>query len=551
MSPDDVATVDFAEIERWRAAGRPHAFIDVRERGEYALGQIPGGCPLPRGLLEILMERLVPWKHLPVVLYSSGEYRSRRAAMTCLELGYQDVRVLAGGLEAWSAGGREPAYGVNVLGKTFGEALSVTDQVHQVDPGELAGLIEEGVLILDARTKSEYEKGHIPGAVHVPGGEIVPRALRAGLDAQTRKQPIVVHCAGRTRSILGAYVLSQAGLADVHALRNGTMAWVMSGRELESEGRNELPALARVPAAEAAAKADRFAEDFVRGTSARPLTATALRSLLERECVYLVDVRLEEEFEEAHLPVALSCPAGQLANAVDEFLPVRDAHLVCYSSGQTRARIGAALLSRIGYRTVWWLEGGLSAWRDDGLPVETGPPERYLDDLDFLDGATPSMRPEEAARALSAGAVLVDVRRSSEYALCHVPGSVWIPRGDLERRAGKALPKDQFVMVLSDRMLRSALAARTLRDLGYDYAVLDGGLTTWLAEGWPTEEGLKGANVSLQEAKVDAELVAARPNILERSREDMERYLEWEERLGIELSRGQAHQEVTEEDRQP
>ena len=143
MSPDDVATVDFAEIERWRAAGRPHAFIDVRERGEYALGQIPGGCPLPRGLLEILMERLVPWKHLPVVLYSSGEYRSRRAAMTCLELGYQDVRVLAGGLEAWSAGGREPAYGVNVLGKTFGEALSVTDQVHQVDPGG-AGWFDRG-----------------------------------------------------------------------------------------------------------------------------------------------------------------------------------------------------------------------------------------------------------------------------------------------------------------------------------------------------------------------------------------------------------------------
>jgi rhodanese-related sulfurtransferase len=271
---------------------------------------------------------------------------------------------------------------------------------------------------------------------------------------------------------------------------------------------------------------------------------------LERECVYLVDVRLEEEFEEGHLPMALSCPAGQLANAVDEFLPVRDAHLVCYSSRQTRARIGAALLSRIGYRTVSWLEGGLSAWRDDSQPMETGPPDRYLDDLDFVDESTPRMRPAEAARAMSSGAVLVDVRRSSEYALCHVPGSTWIPRGDLERRARRALPTDQLVVVLSDRMLRSALAARTLRSLGYDSVVLDGGLTTWLAEGWPTEEGLQGANVSLQEAKVDAELVAARPKLLERSREDMERYLDWEERLGIQLLRGQAHQEVTEDDRQ-
>lgn len=551
MRPDDIATVDFAEVERWRSAGRPHAFIDVRERGEYALGQIPGACPLPRGLLEIRMERLVPWKDLPVVLYSNREHRSRRAAMTCQEMGYQDVRVLTGGIEAWSAGGREPAYGVNVLGKTFGEALSVTDQVHQVEPDELAGLIEGGALVLDARTRSEYDKGHIPGAVHVPGGELVSRSLGAGLDAPTRKQPVVVHCAGRTRSILGAYLLSQAGFADVHALRNGTMAWVMSGRELERQGRHELPASGTVPAAEAGAKADRFAEDFVSRTNARSLTTSDLRTVLELEYAYLIDVRLEEEFEQAHLPGALSCPAGQLANALDELLPVRDAHLVCYSSRQTRARIGAALLAQIGYRTVSWLEGGLATWRAEGQPVESGPADRYLADLDFLDEEIPRMRPAESVKALSQGAVMLDVRRSSEYALCHVPGSTWIPRGDLEDRLDGAIPKDRLVVVLSDRMLRSALAARTLRQLGYDCAVLDGGLTAWLAEEWPTEEGLQGADVTLEEAKLDAELVAARPRLLERSREDMERYLEWEERLGFELLRDQPTRSRPEVDPEP
>lgn len=535
MNPHDVASIDLAELETWRAIGRPHAFIDVRERGEYALGQIPGACPLPRGLLEIRMELMVPWKDFPVVLYSNAEHRSRLAALTCRTLGYTDVRVFAGGVEGWVASGSEPVYGVNVLGKTFGEVLSVTDQVQQVEPDELARLIEEGAVVIDARTRSEYDKGHIPGAVHVPGGELVPQALRAGLDSSSRTQPVVVHCAGRTRSIVGAFLLSQAGLGDVHALRNGTMAWVMSGRELERAGRQELPREAAVGPIEAAAKARCFAAEFVGDTSARGLTVEEARALAEAEPVYFIDVRREDEFELGHLPGSVPCPAGQLANAVDELLPVRDAHLICYSGEQTRSMIGAGLLARVGYRSTYWLEGGLRAWRDADGPVVEGSATRYLDDLEFTDPETEILSPSAVARAVADGAVLLDVRRSSEYALCHVPGSTWVPRGDLERRIAAVGPAGTRLVVISDRGLRAALASSTLAELGYDSAVLGGGLTAWLEDGLAVEEGLEGADVSLREAKEDAELVARRPALLERNREDMERYLDWEERLGHAL----------------
>lgn len=90
----DVAFIDYDEIERWRAAGKAHALLDVRERGEYALGQIPGSCPLPRGLIEICLGRMVPWKDVSLVLYSNGNHRSVLAARTCLRMGYRDVRVL-------------------------------------------------------------------------------------------------------------------------------------------------------------------------------------------------------------------------------------------------------------------------------------------------------------------------------------------------------------------------------------------------------------------------------------------------------------------------
>lgn len=530
---DHVVYISFDEIEHWRATGKVHALLDVRERGEYALGQIPGSCPLPRGLIEICLERMVPWREVPLVLYSNAEHRSVLAAQTCLRLGYRDVRVLGGGIHQWSANGRSPAYGVNVIGKTFGERLSVTDEVQQLTPDEVAALSESGnTLIFDARTASEYAKGHIPGAYNVPGGQLVPTVFDAGIERADRSAPIIVHCAGRTRSIVGAYLLRQAGFDNVFALRNGTMAWVMSGRELDREPR---PWIAPDTGAEGSARSARFAHEFVRGTHAYPIPESELPAAADsHQPCYLIDVRMVDEYTAGHIPGALSCPAGQLANAVDEQLAVRDALLVCYSGTETRAKIGAGLLARIGYRRVAWLTGGLSDWEG---PVETGDPNAYLDDLAFSRSDVRTIGGAELAAVLRDGTgTLLDVRRSSEYALSHIPGSVWIPRGDLERRIGAHASADAQLIVASDRELRSTLAARTLLDLGHrNVSVLEGGINAWISAGRPTEEGLDGADVSLAEAKEDAELVARRPRLLERNRDDMVRYLDWEERLGTEM----------------
>jgi hypothetical protein len=61
--------------------------------------------------------------------------------------------------------------------------------------------------------------------------------------------------------------------------------------------------------------------------------------------------------------------------------------------------------------------------------------------------------------------------------------------------------------------------------------VLAGGLEGWRNTGFELVEGLDGADVSLQEAKEDADLVN-RPQALARNRDDMIAYLEWETRLG-------------------
>jgi molybdopterin/thiamine biosynthesis adenylyltransferase/rhodanese-related sulfurtransferase len=87
-----------------RGAARP-ALIDVREPDEHAQGMIPGTLHIPRGFLELRIERNVPDRSMPVVIYCASGTRSVLAARSLGELGYTNVRSLAGGFTGWKRAG--------------------------------------------------------------------------------------------------------------------------------------------------------------------------------------------------------------------------------------------------------------------------------------------------------------------------------------------------------------------------------------------------------------------------------------------------------------
>ncbi|HWO22690.1 MAG TPA: molybdopterin-synthase adenylyltransferase MoeB [Kofleriaceae bacterium] len=99
------AEVDVATLaEEQRGGGRP-ALIDVREADEHAQGAIPGAVHIPRGFLELRIERAVPDLLAPVIVYCASGTRSVLAARSLAELGYTRVRSLAGGFTGWKAAG--------------------------------------------------------------------------------------------------------------------------------------------------------------------------------------------------------------------------------------------------------------------------------------------------------------------------------------------------------------------------------------------------------------------------------------------------------------
>ncbi len=86
-------------------AGAPPVVLDVREADEVALGAIPGARHIPRGSLELRVEKEVPDRAAPVVVYCQGGTRSVLATRSLRELGYTAVRSLAGGFTAWKTAG--------------------------------------------------------------------------------------------------------------------------------------------------------------------------------------------------------------------------------------------------------------------------------------------------------------------------------------------------------------------------------------------------------------------------------------------------------------
>ena len=86
--------------------------------------------------------------------------------------------------------------------------------------------------------------------------------------------------------------------------------------------------------------------------------------------VILIDVRDEADYDEEHLPNAVSLPRGYLELDIDEVAPDQDAHIVTYCGGGTRATLSANTLKIMGYDNVSVLTGGFRGWKSEGLPTE-------------------------------------------------------------------------------------------------------------------------------------------------------------------------------------
>ena len=524
MSHTNTPSITPAALRAALADRRELAILDVREEGVTARRRLFYSSIAPVGRLGLLVGQLVPRFATPIVLVDeAGEYTSRAAALLA-GFGYTDVSILAGGVSGWEAAGFEVFSGTNVPGKAFGEVIEHRLKTPNIDALTLKRLQDAGedLVVLDSRPFPEFKTMNIPGGVECAGAELVYRALAAAASPETL---IVVNCAGRTRSILGAQSLVNAGIPNpVAALSGGSMSWLLSGLELEhgqirTAPRAEGAALeqARTLAKRAAARAG--VVEFDRATLTRFEAEASVQTL------YRFDVRDPLEYVAGHRAGWRSAPGGQLVQATDEYVGTLHARVVLADDDGVRARMTASWLVQLGYLNVF-----VQAEDDAYRALETGPepvsifvtPER-----------TRWINADQLALALEAGsAQVVDVDSSLAFRAAHIAGARFVAASALEDwldRLGDA--SRQLVLTSSDGVLAGLLASQ-LRGRIDGVAALLGGTQRWLSLGLPHTAGDEGNLTGDDDAWYSPYQYAP-----DQAAKQMQIYLAWELQLVGQLER--------------
>lgn len=445
------------------------AILDVREEGVHARNHLFLASSAPLSLLELRIGRLVPRLTARIVLVDDDEHLAQRAARVLRRLGYRDLHVLAGGHAAWKAAGYELYSGVHVPSKAFGEHVEHHDNTPRIAAAELKAKLDAraDLVVLDSRPMSEYRVMNIPGALDCPGAELVYRVHQAAPRAETL---VVVNCAGRTRSIIGAQSLINAGIPNkVVALKNGTMGWHLAGLELERAQSRMAPAPAEGALDKAKAAAAKVAKRF----SVKRISLAELKSLQDEKArtTYLFDVRSPEEYAAGHLPGSVSAPGGQLVQATDTYAAVHGARIALVDDDGVRATMTASWLLQMGWPEVFVVKDAT---------------------LDSVQPAQPSSAPECGTISVKdlklESALVLDFGSSLQYRKGHIPGAAFAIRSRLESHK-QELESKPIVCTSPDGQLACFAAADLAALLGSEVPALEGGTNAWRAAGLPLESG--------------------------------------------------------------
>lgn len=468
--------IDAVTLKSWIRDGGELAILDAREDGEFGRSHLFWAVPCPLSKAELRARALLPRQDLRIAVTDGGEGLAPRLAALLEGMGYADVSVLAGGTPAWVAAGHVAFSGVNVPSKAFGEWVEHHYGTPSLDAAELKAMQDAGedLVILDSRPFEEFHRMSIPGGIDVPGGELV---YRIGDLVPSPATTVVVNCAGRTRSILGAESLRQAGIPNrVLALRNGTMGWELAGLSPARGATARHPTGTPATAAEAFARADRFA----RAAGVRVIDRAGLAALQAEagRTLYLLDVRDPREFAAGHLAGSRSAPGGQLVQATDQWIAARHARVVLVDDTGVRARMTGGWLRQLGGWEVYVLEDGLAGRLEQTLVRPPVPEAR--------DIPVTTIDPAALHASLGLGeAVVVDLARSIDFRAGHIPGALWGVRTRLDRLAPRLAPDRRVVVAAPDDDL-ARLALPELRGLVHaPVLLLQGGTAAWAAAGFP------------------------------------------------------------------
>ena len=315
-------------------------------------------------------------------------------------------------------------------------------------------------LIIDLREPSEYEEGHVEGAINIP-----LRTLADNLDKIPTDRPVVVYCASGHRAGMGTSALRILGYDNVRSFAPGIKGWKAAEEPLSTDA--VVADLVEVPEIDATLLA--AVGDFLATIPEGWLAVKTVDSLQEAvdNGAMVIDVRQPSEFAEGAIDGAVNIPLRDLSEELAD-LP-NDQMIVVYCASGHRAALATGALQVAGFANARSFPGGYSAWNTAVTTASTPDMVAVVGEyLTQIPQGFNALKLDPFVELLaSADPVVIDVREEGEYAEGHIPGAINIPLRTLTSNLD-LVPMDQPVVVYCASGHRAGFATTALQTIGYN-----------------------------------------------------------------------------------
>ena len=318
------------------------SFLDIRERKEYVHGFAFGSVNCPFSKFKYLIKELVPDVNTTLILIGiKNTYQKDKIQKILKKLKYDRSFILKGDYKIWKKQKFPLWAGEYTFSKAFGEWIEITSNIKNLYAKELYKIHKKNhnYLQIDARPKKEFEKFSLPQSVQCSGGEL-PCFIN---NKENLRKNFIVHCAGRTRSIIAYQTLKDFNFKNKkYVLNGGTQNWVLNGFDRKFKNQSKIKSTKI-----------NYKDDLKLAHSiAKKFKIPSTQTMNKQTNSYNFQINSEiKNFKK--IPGWKQVNATTLIQSTDKFISSTNTKILIFSNIPSSAVFTVIWLRRMGYQAIW------------------------------------------------------------------------------------------------------------------------------------------------------------------------------------------------------
>lgn len=325
------------------------SFLDIRERKQYVHGFAFGSVNCPFSKFKYLIKELVPDLNTNLILIGvKNNNQTNQIQKILTKFRYCRSYIIKGDYKNWKKHKFPLWAGEYTFSKAFGEWIEITSNIKNIYAKELNKIHKKNhnYLQIDARPKKEFEKFSLPQSVQCSGGEL-PCYIN---NKENLKKNYIVHCAGRTRSIIAYQTLKDFDFENKkYVLNGGTQNWVLNGYDRKFNNKSKIKST-KINYKDDLKLANSVAKKF-------NIPSTQIESKQANSYNFQINSEIKN-FKK--IPGWKQVNATTLIQSTDKFISSTNTKVLIFSHIPSSAVFTVIWLRRMGYQAIWQKRNALN-----------------------------------------------------------------------------------------------------------------------------------------------------------------------------------------------